>query len=178
MKVEKSSERNTDDLKGKRTSISYLETLSYEKAIALLPSERLFPRYLYGLDDRRTTLPPVLRQQIWEIAGRGEVLHHEMSELTLMLMLLTDEFYLAGINHKGRFVYDVNDSSRPLRILPESVARAHHVRILEILRKRLLCHRGLDEISILLMGLTGTLEFTGLDRNGDLEIRITRDLQF
>jgi len=40
------------------------------------------------------------------------------------------------------------------------------------IRRRLIRHRGFDEVSILLMGLTGAMEFAGINRRGELEVTI------
>jgi hypothetical protein len=137
---------------------------------------------LYGLDGVRGILPQDVRDQIDKIdqiyclTGKRDIRNNEITneilEVTFMLLLLNDKIQLVGLDHDGQFRYAANDSSQAPQTLPESVARAHHMRVLEILRKRLLRHRRLDEISILLMGLAGALEFTGIDRNGDLRMKI------
>jgi hypothetical protein len=170
MNFDKFRKRDKDDQE-RKTSMRELKALSYPKAAALLPSLRHLPRSLYGLDGVRRILPQDVRQQIFNIAGKGEIRTNEVADVTLMLMLLNGEFQLVGLNHNGRFCYASNNSSQA-RPTPESVALAHHMRVLEILRKRLLRYRRLDEISILLMGLAGALQFTGIDRNSDLRMKI------
>ena len=115
-------------------------------------------------------LPENVSQRIWSIAGRGELRSSEVAQVLFLLSLLTGEWRVSGINHKGQFCYALEISSQSQATTPEIIARAHHQYVLEILQKRLLRHRKLDEISILLMGVAGVLEFTGIEGNGDLEI--------
>src|SRR5205809_6400975 len=120
---------------GRKTSIDQLKKLSYQEALALLPSASSLPRDIYGLDGERKILPEAVTQQFLALADkRAEILCGVQGvELILMISLLEGKVSLRGINPKGRFVYVANDSSRPTTI--ESVARAYHVHVLEILRK-------------------------------------------
>src|SRR5262245_22608680 len=159
-----------------KTSLRELKALSLQEAMALSTTQSNVPRHIYGLEAERRELPENVRQQIRSMIVGSEVRsYREEVEVVFLMMLLTGRLRVCGINHKGRFMYAIAEIPvESQRTTAEVIARAHHQYVLETLQKRLLRHRKLDGFSILLMGLAGVLEFTGIDRNGDLEIKINK----
>ena len=159
-----------------KTSVRELKALSLQEVMALSTTQSNVPRHIYGLETERRELPENVRQQIPSMIAGSEVRSYvEEVEVVVLMMLLTGRLRVCGINHKGRFRYAIAKiPAESQRTTAEVIARAHHQYVLEILQKRLLRHRKLDEISILLMGVAGVLEFTGIERNGDLETKINQ----
>jgi len=159
-----------------KTSLRELKALSLQEAMALSTTQSNVPRHIYGLETERREFPENVRQQIRSMIARGEMRSYvEKVEVVLLLLLLTGKVRVCGIDHKGRFRYAIAKiPAESQRTTAEVIARAHHQYVLETFQKRLLRHRKLDGFSICLMGLAGVLEFTGIDRNGDLEIKITK----
>jgi hypothetical protein len=117
-------------------------------------------------------LPEDLAKRLWDAAAANQLRQRnfESFEIFLAVGCLAGKLRVCGINHKGQFKYYVQDGAAT----PLSVARAHQARVVELIQRRLRRYRRFDDMSILLMGLTGVFDFTGIDRQGNLEITVCK----